>query len=74
MTKTSDLKTLIDFLRSEGVTMYEEGGIRLTLLPQKPEALEASKSEAKPARRDKIYNMTEQEQLDMYNAVISPVE
>lgn len=74
MTKTSELKTLIEFLRQEGVLEYEENGIKLTLLPQKPEVLEASKTEAKPARRDKIYNMTEQEQLDMYNAVISPVE
>lgn len=74
MTKTTELKVLIEFLRSEGITSYEENGIRLTLLPQKPEALEASKSEAKPARRDKIYHKTEQEQVDLFGEVISPVE
>lgn len=74
MTKTSELKTLIDFLRSEGVTSYEENGIRLTLSTQRPETSAALKSEVKPARRDKIYRMTEQEQLDMYNEVISPVD
>lgn len=74
MTKTSELKTLIEFLRSEGITSYEEGGIRLTLLPAKPEVLSATKSEEKLLRRDKIYNKTEQEQVDLFGEVVSPVE
>lgn len=75
--KTQDeLKALIDFLRSEGVTSYEENGIRLTLLPQKPvEVVERDKSaaEERRVRRDQLLNLTEDEQLDLFNEVISPV-
>lgn len=74
MTKTSELKELINFLRSEGVTSYEENGIKLTLLPEKPESLKPFEIEAKKVRRDKRYNMTEEEQIAMFNHVVSSVE
>lgn len=74
MTKTSELKELITFLRSEGVTSYEEDGIRLTLLPEKPESLKPFERSTKETKRDKRYNMTEEEQIALFNEVVSSVE
>lgn len=38
MKTREELKVLIDFLRAEGVTSYEENGIRITLTAKPPEA------------------------------------
>lgn len=74
MTDTKKLKEIIDFLRSEGITSYEEDGIKLTLLPEKPESLKPFERNTKETKRDKRYNMTEEEQIALFNEVVSSVE
>lgn len=71
MKSTTELKALIDFLRAEGVSSYEEDGIRISLTA-KP-APELAPHESKPAvtLRDKLYGLTEEEQIDLFNTVVS---
>ncbi len=73
MKSKQEMKDLIDFLRSEGVYEYEFDGIRLTLSPNRPDTSEPAKT-ATVQKRDKIYNMTAEEQEDLFSAVVSPVE
>jgi hypothetical protein len=73
MKSTSQLKELIDFLRQEGVTSYEEDGIRLTLSPTRPpqkelpQAIAESKEAEQSPERDPLYGLTAQERLDLFN-------
>jgi len=69
-----EMKELIDFLRAEGVTLYEKDGVRLTILPERPESLAPFEPSAKLLKKDKRYNMTENEQLEMFGEVVSAVE
>lgn len=74
MTPIPKIKELIDFLRSEGVLSYEENGIKLTLSPSKPQELPEVKKQLIKETRDPVFGLTEEEQFDLFNEVISRPE
>lgn len=73
MKSRQELKELIDFLRAEGVTMYEQDGVRLTLLPQKPlerpliEQMAASRA-TEQQKVTVFAGLTSEECVDLFNA------
>lgn len=73
MKTTTELKELIDFLRAEGVLSYENDGVRLTLLPERPDSTPVTPSK-QDQRRDKRYHKTEAEQIELFGVIVSPVE
>ena len=73
MADTTKLKALIDFLRSEGVSSYEEDGIRITLTSKPVPDPQEKAAPREQARRDKLYGLTREEQVDLFNEVVSEV-
>lgn len=69
----TELLKLIEFLRANGVTHYEAGGVKLVLGPV-DKLLE--KDEAKPvdARVDPIYGLSAADQRDIFGHVVSDPE
>ncbi len=72
-TKQEELRSLIEFLREQGVLEYENEGIKITLLPQKPQELPAIPKRIFKPGRDALMGLTEEDQFDLFNDILSPV-
>ena len=87
MTTTTSLAERVEQMRKLGVARWREGDFEIELGPapvSEPERIDAPSLEAAlrqhvPLRmnvegRDPFMNLTEEEQTDLFNAVISPVK
>ena len=66
---TGDLnatRTLIEFLRANGVVHYAANGVTLTLLPEVPRAPEPDAPEVAKDERKRKDGLTRDQQLELY--------